>query len=104
VPREGAPYLVPLSFDWEGGTLLVATPPEGPTGRNLAATPRRSAWLGNTRGVSMIDGEAEVREIDALSRRRGTGPSRTRASTRVRWPCRSAGCVSPRVVSRLGEG
>jgi hypothetical protein len=24
---DGAPYLVPLSFDWEDEALLVATPP-----------------------------------------------------------------------------
>ena len=41
---DGAPYLVPLSFDWDGEALLVATPPDSPTGRNLAAT--RSARLG----------------------------------------------------------
>jgi hypothetical protein len=35
---DGAPYLVPLSFDWDGETLLVATPTDSPTGRNLAAT------------------------------------------------------------------
>src|SRR4030088_467563 len=34
----GAPYLVPLSFDWDGEALLVATPADSPTGRNLAAT------------------------------------------------------------------
>ncbi len=35
---DGAPYLVPLSFDWDGEALLVATPTDSPTGRNLAAT------------------------------------------------------------------
>jgi hypothetical protein len=29
---------VPLSFDWDGEALLVATPTDSPTGRNLAAT------------------------------------------------------------------
>ena len=50
---DGAPYLVPLSFDWDGEALLLATPTDSPTGRNLAATrtvrlrisPRRiQAW------------------------------------------------------------
>jgi len=27
---DGAPYLVPLSFDWEGEALLVATPTDSP--------------------------------------------------------------------------
>jgi hypothetical protein len=29
---------VPLSFDWDGEALLVATPTDSPTGRTLAAT------------------------------------------------------------------
>jgi nitroimidazol reductase NimA-like FMN-containing flavoprotein (pyridoxamine 5'-phosphate oxidase superfamily) len=33
---DGTPYLVPLSFDWDGETLLLATPTDSPTGRNLA--------------------------------------------------------------------
>ena len=63
---EGAPYLVPLSFDWDGGALLTATPTESPTGRNLAATRAVRLGLGHTRDVSMIEGEVEVLEIDAL--------------------------------------
>ena len=31
---DGAPYLVPLSFDWDGEALLVGTPTDSPTGRN----------------------------------------------------------------------
>jgi hypothetical protein len=41
---DSAPYLVPLSFDWDGEALLVATPTDSPTGRNPAAT--RAVWLG----------------------------------------------------------
>ncbi len=41
---DGAPYLVPLSFDWDGEALLMATPPDSPTGGNLAAT--RAVRLG----------------------------------------------------------
>jgi hypothetical protein len=68
---DGAPYLVPLSFDWDGEALLIATPPDSPTGRNLAATRTVRIGLGHTREVSMIDGEVEVPEIDALPRERG---------------------------------
>ena len=49
---DGAPYLVPLSFDWDGETLLVATPTDSPTGRNLAATRTVRLGLGHTRDVS----------------------------------------------------
>ena len=69
----GAPYLVPLSFDWDGEALLVATPTDSPTGRNLAATGAVRLGLGHTRDVSMIEGDVEVLEIDALSQQRGDG-------------------------------
>ena len=66
---EGAPYLVPLSFDWDGEALLVATPADSPTGRNLAATRTARLGLGHTRDVCMIDGE-----------RRGPGDRRAAAA------------------------
>jgi hypothetical protein len=65
------PYLVPLSFDWDGDALLVATPKDSPTGRNLAATRVARLGLGHARDVSMIDGEVEILEIDALPQQRG---------------------------------
>jgi hypothetical protein len=69
---DGAPYLVPLSFDWDGEVLLLATPTDSPTGRNFAATRTARLGLGHTRDVSMIDGEVvEVLEIDALPQERG---------------------------------
>ena len=63
---DGVPYLVPLSFDWDGESLLLATPADSPTGRNLAATRIVRLGLGHTRDVAMIEGEVEVLEIDAL--------------------------------------
>ncbi|MFD0853987.1 pyridoxamine 5'-phosphate oxidase family protein, partial [Actinomadura adrarensis] len=33
--KEGTPYLVPLSFHWDGTDLIVATTSTSPTGRNL---------------------------------------------------------------------
>ena len=41
------------------------------TGRNLAATRTARLGLGGTRDVSMIEGEVEVLEIDALPPERG---------------------------------
>ena len=64
--EDGVPYLVPLSFDWDGAALLVATPADSPTGSNLAATGRARLGLGGTRDVSMIDGDVEVIELDGL--------------------------------------
>lgn len=68
---DGAPHLVPLSFDWDGESLLVSTPAGSPTGRNLATTRAARMALGDTRDVSIVDGHVEVLEIDALSRERG---------------------------------
>ncbi|QKV90758.1 pyridoxamine 5'-phosphate oxidase family protein [Streptomyces sp. NA02950] len=68
---DGAPYLVPLSFDWDGESMLVATPSDSPTGRNLATTRAVRLGLGHTRDVSMIDGDVDVLDIDALPRERG---------------------------------
>jgi hypothetical protein len=88
---DGAPYLVPLSFDWDGETVLLATPAASPTGANLAATRSVRLGLGHTRDVVMIDGEVDVLEIDALPRDRGdrfaarTGFDPRGLSTSYRW-------------------
>jgi hypothetical protein len=63
---DGGPYLVPLSFDWDGEALLLATPASSPTGRNLTATRTVRLGLGLTRDVTMIEGDVEVLEMDAL--------------------------------------
>lgn len=68
---DGVPYLVPLSFDWDGEALWAATPTDSPTGRNLATTRVVRLGLGHTRDVSMIEGDVEVLAIDALERERG---------------------------------
>jgi hypothetical protein len=57
-PGDGTPYLVPLSFLWEGEALLVSTPAASPTGRNLVATGRARVALGETRDVVMIQANA----------------------------------------------
>lgn len=56
---------------WDGEALLMATPTDSPTGRNLAATRAVRLGQGRTRDVSMIEGEVEVLEIDALPQQRG---------------------------------
>jgi hypothetical protein len=63
---DPTPHLVPLSFDWDGEALLLATPADSPTGRNLATTRTARLGLGHTRDVSMIEGDVEILEIDAL--------------------------------------
>ena len=88
---DGVPYLVPLSFDWDGDALLLATPANSPTGRNLAATRSVRLGLGHTRDVAIIDGQVEIFEIDALPRERGdrfaerTGFDPRLEANRYRW-------------------
>jgi hypothetical protein len=68
---EGVPYLIPLSFDWDGEVLLLATPVASRTVRNLAATGTVRLALGPTRDVSVIDGDVEVLDIGSLSPEQG---------------------------------
>ncbi|MEU4328478.1 pyridoxamine 5'-phosphate oxidase family protein [Nonomuraea dietziae] len=57
----GLPYLVPLSFLWDGTALLISTARTNPTARFLEATGKVRVALGPTRDVVLID--AEVREV-----------------------------------------
>jgi hypothetical protein len=50
----GTPYMVPLSFLWDGASLLLATPAASPTGRNLRSTGRTRLGIGPTRDVVTI--------------------------------------------------
>ncbi|ROO86403.1 pyridoxamine 5'-phosphate oxidase [Actinocorallia herbida] len=59
-PEGGFPYLVPLSFLWDGATLLLSTPAGSPTARNLRATGRVRAGIGPTRDVVLIEGTVET--------------------------------------------
>ena len=62
----GAPGLVPLSFHWDGATLLVATPSTSRAGTNLRDTGRARAALGGLRDVVIVDAHAEERAMDAV--------------------------------------
>jgi hypothetical protein len=59
-PASGAPYLVPLSFLWDGATVLISTPAASPTGRNLRATGRVRLGIGPTRDLVLIEGTVEA--------------------------------------------
>lgn len=62
-PASGAPYLVPLSFLWNGSTFLIATPAASRTGRNLQATGDVRLGIGLVRDVVLVDGAATAREV-----------------------------------------
>lgn len=66
-PESGTPYLVPLSFLWEGETLLISTPAASPTGRNLRATGKVRLGVGPTRDLVLIEGTVEVVEVAELT-------------------------------------
>ena len=59
-PVSGTPYLVPLSFLWDGTTLLVATPAASPTSRNLQATGKVRLGVGPTRDLVLVEGTVEA--------------------------------------------
>ncbi len=86
-----APYLVPLSFYWDGADVWLVTRLGNPTGRNLAAHPRARLALGDTRDVVLLDGDVtayahdEVPEAVADGFRAKTGWNARRSGPAYRW-------------------
>jgi nitroimidazol reductase NimA-like FMN-containing flavoprotein (pyridoxamine 5'-phosphate oxidase superfamily) len=70
-PGSGAPYLVPLSFLWDGGILLVATPASSPTSRNLQATGKVRLGIGPTRDLVLIEGTVKALAATEISQHVG---------------------------------
>jgi hypothetical protein len=64
--RGDVPHLIPLSFLWDGARLLLATPDNSVTARNLRATGRARLSLGTTRDVVVIEGTAESLPVAAV--------------------------------------
>lgn len=62
----GVPYLIPLSFLWEGEIIFIATVANSPTGRNLQASGSVRLGVGATRDVVLIEGTAEAIELAAM--------------------------------------
>jgi hypothetical protein len=67
----GTPYLVPLSFLWDGVTLLLATTASSPTGRNLQAGNTVRLGIGPTRDVVLIEGPVHVLATSEISQEVG---------------------------------
>src|SRR5947209_1235476 len=53
---DGEAYLIPLSFYWDGARLIVATPKESRTARNLLRAGTARMALGPTRDVAILEG------------------------------------------------
>ena len=60
---DGTPYLMPLSFLWNDGTLLLSTARTNPTARNLLANPVVQLTLGEVRDVIHVAGTVAVVEV-----------------------------------------
>ena len=58
-PATGTPYMVPLSFLWDGETLLIATVAAAPTSLNLQASDLVRVGVGPTRDVVLIEGTVQ---------------------------------------------
>ena len=68
---DDTPYLVPLSFLWEGATLLVSTPAASPAGRNLRTSGKVRLGLGPTRDVVVIEGTGQPLTADEVTEEAG---------------------------------
>lgn len=55
---DSGPHLVPLAFVWQDERLLIATSARSRTGRNLLATGRARAAVGDTRDLAIVVGSA----------------------------------------------
>ncbi|MFF1547470.1 pyridoxamine 5'-phosphate oxidase family protein [Streptomyces sp. NPDC058291] len=64
-------HLIPLSYLWDGTAILVSTPRDSVTGRNLLADGRVRLGLGPTRDVVLVDGVAEAVDVSELGEELG---------------------------------
>lgn len=64
---DGTPYLMPLSFLWDGETLLFSTAASNPTSLNLQATGLAHIALGHTRDVVLLTATAETLHAEDLA-------------------------------------
>lgn len=65
--EAGTPYLVPLSFLWDGTSVVISTVRTSPTSRNLLASGGQVRLaFGATRDVILVEGVAEPIEEDVL--------------------------------------
>ncbi|GAT70191.1 pyridoxamine 5'-phosphate oxidase [Planomonospora sphaerica] len=64
--ESGNPCMVPLSFLWDGETLLLSTSSSTPTGRNLLAGGTVRLGIGQTRDVVLVEGTVQVLEISGI--------------------------------------
>jgi hypothetical protein len=70
-PESGEPYLVPLSFLWEGSTLLLSTNAVNQTAQNLRASGTVRIGIGPTRDVILLEGTVKTVAVAEISQELG---------------------------------
>jgi nitroimidazol reductase NimA-like FMN-containing flavoprotein (pyridoxamine 5'-phosphate oxidase superfamily) len=81
-PATRRPWMVPLSFAWTGGVIVLGTAADSRTVRNAVAQPWVRVGLGATRDVVLVHGTATVvsmaevapGEADLFAERAGFDP------------------------------
>jgi len=63
----GEPCLVPLSFAWIDGRIILVTPGRNRTARNIAATGSAHLALGPPRDVVSLEGTAVICDLDTIA-------------------------------------
>jgi len=53
---NGEPYLIPLTYQWDGTSMFFSTPEKSRTGRDFRRNPTTRASLPSTRDVVILDG------------------------------------------------
>ncbi|MDQ0796432.1 pyridoxamine 5'-phosphate oxidase family protein [Streptomyces sp. B1I3] len=101
--HDGVPCLVPLSFVWDGETLLLATRRTNPTAVNVTPSGEIRVSLGHTRDVVLIEGTAEIVEGSALP-----GASGDAFAAKLDWDLRGRPAwvylrITPRTVKAWRE-
>ncbi len=81
--RSGETCLVPLSFLWHDGALVMTTRTTNPTAVNVAETGLATIALGHTRDVVLIEARAEALASDALPTATGDA-----FATKLNWDTR----------------
>ena len=68
---DRTPYLMPLSFRWNGESLLLSTAAGNPTARNLLKNPNLLLTLGHTRDVVHITATSQTLQAADLTQAEG---------------------------------
>jgi hypothetical protein len=64
--EAGGPYLIPLSFLWDGAAFVLTTPASSRTAKNLRSSGRARLAFGPTRDVVLVDGEVESFTLETV--------------------------------------